>query len=413
MRIAVIGAGAMGRWCVKGLARSRDVTEIVIGDVHAAAAERLAAVDGENKARAVTVDAMDEDAVADMLSGCKAVVNAAQHTCVTSAMKGALSARVPYTDLGGFFHLTRRQFDLHDAFVAAGVPAVIAMGSAPGVTNILAKHAADRLDTVEEAHARCGSLDWTDWSGYEGWTIPYSLETLCDEFGSPAVQWIDGAWRELPGASGEEACDFGPPLGVLRAYFTLHSEVATFHHSWAAKGLKTATWKLALPPEFTEQMRFLTRIGLTSKEEIASEGVLVRPRALLAALLREMPSCEVVPDDIEVLMSIVRGVAGGLPMEWRVRAVVPSAPDIGAAAGDLDTGIPPTIIARALARGEIDRPGVWAPEQIVDTRAFFGELAQWGVVAEATCRERLDSADAPLRWQGVDEPLSAAALPVQ
>jgi lysine 6-dehydrogenase len=404
MRIAVIGAGAMGRWCVKGLARSKDVNEIVIGDIQIDAAERLAAGDSDDKARAVAVDAMDEAAVADMLCGCDAVVNAAQHTCVTSSMKGALRARVPYTDLGGFFHLTRRQFDLHDAFVAAGVPAVIAMGSAPGITNILAKHAADHLDTVEEVHARCGSLDRTDWSGYRGWTIPYSLETLCEEFGSSAVQWIDGVWREMPGASGEEDCDFGPPLGVLRAYFTLHSEVATFYHSWVAQGLKTATWKLALPPDFTEQMRFLTRIGLTSKQQVESGGSLVQPRALLAALLRQMPSCEVVPDDTEVLMSVVRGVAGGRPVEWRTRAVVRSAPDMGAAAGDIDTGVPPTIVARALARGEIDRPGVWAPEQIVDTRAFFTELAEWGIVAEATCRERLDSEDAPLRWQGLATP---------
>ena len=289
----MIGAGAMGRWCVKGLSLAGDVDEILIGDIDAAAAERLAGADGGGKAVATRVDALDESAVAGMLRGCDAVINAAQHTCVTSGMLGALKAGVPYTDLGGFFHLTRKQFDHHDAFVEAGVPAVIAMGSAPGITNILAKYGADHLDTVEEAHARCGSLDRTDWGGFDGWSIPYSLETLAGEFGSPAVQWLEGGWREVPGASGDEDCDFGPPLGVLRAYYTLHSEVATFVNTWGSQGLREATWKLALPPEFTEQMRFLTRLGATRNTPVTVDEVPVRPRSLLAALLREMPR----PDD--------------------------------------------------------------------------------------------------------------------
>jgi len=398
VRIAVIGAGAMGRWCVKGLSLASDVDEVLVGDIDATAAERLAGADGEGKASATQVDALDESAVADMLRGCDAVINAAQHTCVMSGMRGALKACVPYTDLGGFFHLTRAQFDHHDAFVEAGVPAVIAMGSAPGITNILAKYGADHLDTVEEAHARCGSLDRTDWGGFDGWSIPYSLETLAGEFGSPAVLFLEGGWREVPGASGDEDCDFGHPLGVLRAYYTLHSEVATFVHTWGPQGLRAATWKLALPPEFTEQMRFLTRLGATRDAPVVVDGVPVRPRSLLAALLREMPRPDVTPDDTEILMGIVRGVTAGTRVEWRARAVVHADAQLGAAAGDLDTGIPPTIVARALARGEIDRPGVWAPEQAVDVRAFFAELANWGITAEAICRERLDSPEAPLPW---------------
>ena len=47
------------------------------------------------------------------------------------------------------------------------------------------------------------------------------------------------------------------PAGVLEAHFTIHSEPFTFWHTWKDKGLKSATFKLSLPAEFTDQMRFL------------------------------------------------------------------------------------------------------------------------------------------------------------
>ena len=60
MRIAVVGAGAMGRWAVKELGLTPEVDEIVVGDLDEARAVRVAAEMGEGKARAVPADAADE-----------------------------------------------------------------------------------------------------------------------------------------------------------------------------------------------------------------------------------------------------------------------------------------------------------------------------------------------------------------
>jgi saccharopine dehydrogenase-like NADP-dependent oxidoreductase len=57
MRIAVIGAGAMGRWAVKELAISPEVDDIVVGDYHEEQAWAVAAAQGSGKAKAVFVDA--------------------------------------------------------------------------------------------------------------------------------------------------------------------------------------------------------------------------------------------------------------------------------------------------------------------------------------------------------------------
>ena len=217
--------------------------------------------------------------------------------------------------MGGLFHVTKQQVELDGEFKKAGVTAVIAMGGAPGVTNILAKYGAERLDTVEEAHALCGNVDDTDWSHYDGWVVPYSLETLCDEFSVTAPEFIDGHWHiDITGGDGAEELDFGEPAGILEAHFTIHSEPFTFWHTWKDQGLRTATFKLSLPAEFTEQMRFLARIGMTRTDEVEVGGAHVRPRDVLLKVVSQIPKpTDVVLDDVDYLLGVVRGTQGRAP----------------------------------------------------------------------------------------------------
>ena len=391
MKIAVVGAGAMGRWAVKGLGLSADVTEVVVGDYNEDQAREVAASHGGGKATGRFVDARDQEGVQAALAGCDAMVNATQHFWNITVMHAAAAAGVHYTDMGGLFHVTKQQVELHEEFRRAGVTAVIAMGGAPGVTNILAKYGAERLDIVEEAHALCGNVDDSDWSGYGGWVVPYSLETLCDEFSVVAPEFIDGHWvMDITGGEGPEDLDFGEPAGMLEAHYTIHSEPFTFWHAWKDQGLKTATFKLSLPSEFTEQMRFLERIGMTRTDEVEVKGAQVRPRDVLLRVVSEIPRpTEVVLDDVDYLLGVVRGLKDGRRVEWRVRATIPAHKGYGAGGGDVDTGIPPAIVARMLARGDIAGPGVFVPEQVVPCEAFFAEFSRWGASVDAQMRELL------------------------
>jgi lysine 6-dehydrogenase len=391
MKIAVVGAGAMGRWAVKELALSPEVEQVVVADFNEEQARAVAVTHGGDKARAVFADARDQQSVEQAIAGCDAMVNATQHFWNLTVMRAAAAARVHYTDMGGLFHVTKQQVELDAEFKAAGVTAVVAMGGAPGVTNILARYGAERLDTVEEAQALCGNVDHTDWSGYDGWVVPYSLETLCDEFSVTAPEFIDGAWvDDFTGGEGAEDIDFGAPAGSLEAHYTIHSEPFTFRHAWKDRGLRKATFKLSLPAEFTAQMRFLNTIGMTRTDEIEIGDCVVRPRDVLLKVVAQIPKpVDVVLDDVDYLLGVVRGVKDGRRQEWRVRAVVPAHKEYGAGGGDVDTGIPPAIVAKMMARGDISGPGVFVPEQIVPCERFFEEFARWGVTVDAQCREVL------------------------
>ena len=52
---------------------------------------------------------------------------------------------------------------------------------------------------------------------------------------------------DITGGEGAEDLDFGEPAGMLEAHYTIHSEPFTFWHTWKDQGLRSATFKLALP----------------------------------------------------------------------------------------------------------------------------------------------------------------------
>ncbi len=76
-----------------------------------------------------------------------------------------------------------------------------------------------------------------------------------------------------------------------------------------------------------------------------------------------------------------------------MRALIPAHKEYGAGGGDVDTGIPPAIVARMMATGEIAGPGVFVPEQIVPCEAFFTSFARWGASVDAQMRELLAGAE--------------------
>ena len=90
--------------------------------------------------------------------------------------------------------------------------------------------------------------------------IPYALDTVLDEFALEPYVVEAGRSHPVPPRSGEEEIDFPPPVGRMRAIYTLHSEVAMFARSFP--GLSGASFKVAFEPSFMEKVRFLVELGL-------------------------------------------------------------------------------------------------------------------------------------------------------
>ena len=382
----------MGRITVRALAEDARVSQVTVADLSEAAAQRT--VDwlerGRDKAIAATADVRDTEGLARLLRGADVVLNATDYPFNLEVMRAALAARIPYADLGGLFHMTRRQYELHGAFAEAGLTAVLGIGSTPGITNILARHASDQLDTVERLDVRIGSADLR--SGDAPFAPPYSIRTILDECTLEPMVFADGETRAVAPLSGQESIVFPAPIGPATAMYTLHSEVALFPVSFGDRGLKHASFKIAFPPGFLDQLRLLVDLGLASTTPLAVRGarkgqtVQVAPREALVALLQQRASGQPAgePDDCDVLRVVAAGERDGVPVELTEEMVVLPYRPWGIGAGDLDTGVPLAIAGILLAGGAARLPGAHGAERVVDPAAFLGELARYGMHARET-----------------------------
>lgn len=382
MKILVLGAaGAMAAVVRRDLAEFAPDAAVTVVDVEEIAARFP-------NERAAAVDVRDEAATARLLAGHDAVLNCVTYYWNLPVMRAALAARVPYSDLGGLYHGTQRQFELHDEFVAAGVPALLGMGSTPGITNAMAGFLARELDAVHEAHVRVGCLDRGATAAGGPLPIPYALDTVLDEFALEPYVVEAGRAHPVPPRSGEEAIDFPPPVGRMRAIYTLHSEVAMFARSFP--GLAGASFKVAFEPTFMEKMRFLVELGFAGREPRV-EGV--SPRQMLLALgAAQAPPAGGArePDDCDCLRVDLTGEIDGRPVRRRGESLIGPHREWGFGAGALDTGVPLAIAGLLLARREVATPGVLCPETALPFELFFAELAKRGIRVAFTEPGRLD-----------------------
>lgn len=375
------GAGAMGRITVRDLVETcAPSDEVLVADWDLDRAAALAAslqAPGRPRLRAARVDVRDRAGAARALAGAFVVVNAVQYQLNLEVMEAALLARAHYVDMGGLFHVTLRQRPLGSRFRAIGRLALLGMGAAPGVANLLARHGAERLDEVREIHLRVGGADRTRYRSVPALPVSYSLKTILEEFSMPPAVFTRGRMTFVEPMSGAAPHRFPPPVGLRRPMYTIHSEVATLPESYREKGIREVSFKIAFDPEFVERVRFLRDLGLASHEPIDLAGVRVRPIDVVDKVAMSQPPARPAGrlDQYEVVRAVVKGTAEGRKVTWVVDCHTRGMPAWGVGL-DIDTGSPPAIAAQMLAAGEITATGAVPPEVAVPSAQFFRRLAR-------------------------------------
>ncbi len=379
MRIVVLGgAGIIGRTIARDLADDREVREIVIADLDLDGARKLADSLGRPGVTAVKADVTDPAALVALLRGAGAVINSVQYYFNLPVMKACLEAKTHYLDLGGLFHTTRKQLELHDDFKRAGLLAVPGLGSCPGIANVQARTVADRLDTVESIRIYNGATP--DMGDSLAWA--YSIQTIFDEITQPPMVFRDGRFQDTAALGEEELYLFQDPIGVSKVHLSLHSEVATLPLTYGARGIQECFFKISFfgySEKALRQLQFLAQIGLASTEPVEVRGARVKPRDVLVEVLKRAPQIERKGSlGFKDIVTEVRGTRGGKPVLGKVETTCWPHKTWGVSGGTVLVASPPAIVARWLARGQVKQAGVLPPEQAVDAETFFRDLEARG-----------------------------------
>ena len=379
MKLVILGAGLQGGIVATDLCDeqlSPGEKDLTICDYDFKKAKEI----GERLGiKALKCDVTDHDALISTIKGADVVINCVQYNWNIDIMRACLAVGAHYIDLGGLFHVTKQQFELHEEFKEAGLTAVLGMGSTPGTMNVMAGYAAGKLDTVKEAHAICACGDFTRTEAVIG--IPYSLLTVMEEHSMEPWILKEGKLQPVPAGSGKEMIPFSEPIGLAEAFYCIHSEPAQFARSFKDKGIQEASFKLSLPHEFEERIRFLADLGFASEEPIAVGGEKVSPlRTMVNVVNRYLERYDGSQDgelnDSDVLRAVVKGTKDGVEKEIIVESVIRTSEKWGFMAGALDTGVPPSIVAQMICSGQITERGALAGEQCVPPIPYFKELAK-------------------------------------
>ena len=382
MKIALLGgAGLMGAGTAKDLvsAQSAGLAKLIVADVSLARAQALVDALRDDRLEAVALDVADTAAMSALLRQVELCINAVP-TFAGHQMEifhGCFEAGCAYVDYGGMGVYTVKQKAEHERWAEAGLTAVLGLGSDPGMSNMLCKAVAERLDSIDKIN-----LYWAATAlGPENPVLvpPYNISTVLGEYANPSKQFLDSQLVAVAPQSGQETIALPAPWGQTEFMYSQHSEPLTvpFAKGFRDKGIKEFTWKLHLPARENETWVGLVKAGFGDFDDaLEIDGVAITPARYLEALIARniARNKERIPEQEshEIHFAIGEGVAAG--KKTRVRSTVVVEPEpFYAGYTDAATSINASVGAQLLLQNE-PIPGVWGPEEYYDVAQYFGAL---------------------------------------
>lgn len=372
--VALGGCGAMGRYAVRTALNHDAVEEIVVADLDEGRAAAFAEQCGARTTHA-QVDLEDEAALGRLLAGAGAVLNTTgpYYRFGVRVLRAAIAARCHYLDLCDDWQPTLEMLELDGEARAAGTTAIVGMGASPGVSNLLAAAAMRELEQVNGV--------------ITGWSLEAARPDAAEERAatraakhgpgaamSHIVKQLIGTIRirrsgEFTDAKPLERVDVNyPGIGTALAWTVGHPEAVTLPR---------------YRPEMFDCLNVFTAAPGTTRlvrwicGAVDAGWLKVETAAKLLDWLEGRADYKGVPEYGRVndrivlppLFAVARGRHEG--QAATVGALVTGAPP-GAMGGA--TGVPLGAALGLLAQGVLDRPGVHAPEDIIEPRTFFDTL---------------------------------------
>ena len=274
-RVLVLGgAGEMGSVAAWDLAE-RTAHDVVIADVNPSAAEALAG-SFRRPVHTLPLDVEDDDGLRAAFENTDVVLNATFMRWVPRVTRAAINAGVHLVDLGAYWPETAEQMAMDEAARAAGCRIVPGCGVAPGLTNVLARLGADRMDAVH-------SIRFASYITHPLTTSPGIVYTRFDASTGASLVLRGGEIKEVPSFSEEETVSFPAPYGEQRVHLVPHPEPLTLPRY--LRGTRDIDFKVGYPEADTRRLRSLLELGFDASEPFDYQGARIVPRDFAAAFV--------------------------------------------------------------------------------------------------------------------------------
>ncbi|MEI8005965.1 MAG: saccharopine dehydrogenase C-terminal domain-containing protein [Bacteroidota bacterium] len=376
-KILVLGAGMVGGAMALDLAKDAKF-EVTVVDYDPNALARVAAA---GKLRVLHRDLSDPAMVRELAGEVDMVVNAVPGFMGYKTFKAVIEAGRDLADISFFIE---DPFTVDEIARKNKVTALMDIGVAPGMCNVLIGFADKMLDTTTSVEYYVGGLpEIREWP-YD-YKAVFSPSDVIEEYTRPARFIENGQVVVKPALSDIELMNF-PGVGTLEAFNTdgLRSLVNTIK----APNMKEKTLRY---PGHAEKMRLLRETGLFSTQEVEVRGVTIRPLDLTSSLLFPIWKFTEKDVDITVMKVIVEGLKNGKRTRYTWDLFDRKDEKTGIHSMARTTGYTATVALRMIAEGLYDKRGVSVPEFIgarPECVAFMLKgLAERGVVYKEKIEE--------------------------
>lgn len=380
MKVLVLGgAGIIGAVAARDLVGDKEVTQVKLADISIGKAKDVASKIKSDKISVARVDVRNSKQILSAVRGMDSVINATWYPYNVDVMKAAMKAGVNGLDLGGLYHTTLKQLELDKKAKDAGTVFVVGCGEDPGLSNVLARSGADRMDRVESIKIRDGDRDLSP----AGTMFKFSIRTIVDEWTENAPIFRNGKLEWIPAMSERDRVRMPDPIGEVDCYATIHSELATIPH-YIGKGVEYADFMVSEPYEMAVTLR---QLGFFDKQPLRVGQTKISPKDFaIMELSKFQVDAAAIPTfrDATCMMVEVTGFKGQSKIRYTGYALCHSQPQWGALAMDYLTGICSSIGAQILAKDHSGKGGVFPPEAYFRPSEFIKSVKDRNVTVEET-----------------------------
>ncbi|MBI2004434.1 saccharopine dehydrogenase NADP-binding domain-containing protein [Candidatus Pacearchaeota archaeon] len=323
------------------------------------------------KAKFAYVDLNNIEKTAGILkkSGAKIAVNCAELRMNINAMKACLISGLHYLDLGGLQEMTIQQYKFDKDFKKRKLTALLGCGSTPGISNVMAAYAVNKMDSVE--HIEVG-FAWD--SNIKKFILPYSIESIVHELTTDPIVLDNGKFKKTKACTFEGALKFRE-IKKQNTYCIVHSEVFTFKRYFGKKGLKFVHYKAGFPEHSFKVLDAIIKLGFGSKEPININGINLRPIDFTREVLKKIDRPKGYKETEDIWIKVY-GKYGGRPKKIEMDCLVKTLKGWEDVGSNINTGMSISIMAQMLNKNLIKKEGITAPEEAVPCKSFFEELAK-------------------------------------
>jgi lysine 6-dehydrogenase len=380
MRMLVLGAGLQGSACAYDLLQNPDVSQVRLADLRFDHLPDFLKPLSGPRLIPTTLDVRDREAVLAVMRESDAVMSAIPYYFNLALAECAVEAGVHFCDLGGNTEIVFQQKELADRAVAKGITIVPDCGVAPGMVNILAEYGIRQLDSVESVRIYVGGLPQEPEPPLD-YQVVYSLEGVLDYYTTRSWVLRDGQRTQVTALSEREPIEFPEPVGTLEAFHTAGG-LSTMAFRYEGK-IPVMEYKTLRYPGHAEIMQTIREIGLLDLDPVEVKGVMVSPRDLFVTVVGPKLT-KPKGKDLLALRVVVRGKKGGRPAERRFDLVDRYDEKHGISAMMRTTGYSLSITGQMQARGEVQPPGVWTPDECMPAEAYIAALRARGIELKET-----------------------------